>query len=379
MGNPVPNYILFFTDNTPGVKIAIPYSLILDIDRSTAMDFSETIEVKVVDRDEHFTMDSYFFAYFQNLSEALEQIREVVRTHRQEEATLTPATVVSDTTIHRSLSRGGHLQQGPRSAAVSADSQPSGFRLTSLLRPFSEAPALLRRSSAPGEGSTDPSSEYTHVHTLSPLDSTPAFSISTSGSGGTAGSAGTVVPSDHRYPPSTPPLPPTTESVASDRSAHRSSWSGVVPSWLRPLRIFPSSGTPDANAAVTEVLVSPIERHDSDDLPESDLLDAGNQLGFSILEVPDSEHAPDAIVTEKFRQYFALDDKESLVGRKSILFLLSVLLLTRLTDMPGSLFRVLPLSGRMYVSTNYFCFRSSQPLTKTRVRRFPDFSSSNVY
>src|ERR1700733_684275 len=48
------------------VKIAIPYSVILDVDRSTAMDFSETIEVKVVDRD-HFTMDSYFFAYFHSL------------------------------------------------------------------------------------------------------------------------------------------------------------------------------------------------------------------------------------------------------------------------------------------------------------------------
>jgi sterol 3beta-glucosyltransferase len=280
------------------------------------MDFSETIEVKVVDRDEHFTMDSYFFAYFQNIPEALEQIREVVRKHRQAEVTLTPATAVSDTT-NRSLSRGGDSHHGPRSATAPADSHSSGFRLTSLLRSFSEAPALLRRTGTLGEGSTDPSNEYTHVYTLSPRDSTPTVSISTAESGD---SSSTVMPSDHTYPPSTPPLPPTTETPATDRSGHRRSWSGVVPNWLRPsLRIFPGSAGPDPNV-VTEVLVSPIERHDSDDAPDTDLLDSGNQLGFSMLEVPDSEPAADAIITEKFRQYFALDDKEILMGSESPCF-----------------------------------------------------------
>lgn len=38
------------------------------------------------------------------------------------------------------------------------------------------------------------------------------------------------------------------------------------------------------------------------------------------------------------------------------------------TDFPGFLYRVLPVSGRFFVSTNYFCFRSSQLLYKTKVR-----------
>lgn len=37
-------------------------------------------------------------------------------------------------------------------------------------------------------------------------------------------------------------------------------------------------------------------------------------------------------------------------------------------DFPGFLYRVLPVSGRFFVSTNYFCFRSSQLLYKTKVR-----------
>ena len=40
--------------------------------------------------------------------------------------------------------------------------------------------------------------------------------------------------------------------------------------------------------------------------------------------------------------------------------------LTR-ADFPGYLYRVLPVSGRFFVSTNYFCFRSSQLLYKTKV------------
>jgi len=48
--------------------------------------------------------------------------------------------------------------------------------------------------------------------------------------------------------------------------------------------------------------------------------------------------------------------------------------LAKLTDadFPGYLYRVLPVSGRFFVSTNYFCFRSSQLLYKTRVHRSPD-------
>jgi hypothetical protein len=40
-----------------------------------------------------------------------------------------------------------------------------------------------------------------------------------------------------------------------------------------------------------------------------------------------------------------------------------------LTDFPGYLFRVLPVFGRLYISRDYLCFKSSGTLTsKTRVR-----------
>ena len=61
-------------------QIAIPYSAIVDIERSSALDFSETIEVKVVDKGDSYSVDSYFFAYFHDLQAALEQISSPMST-----------------------------------------------------------------------------------------------------------------------------------------------------------------------------------------------------------------------------------------------------------------------------------------------------------
>lgn len=43
--------------------------------------------------------------------------------------------------------------------------------------------------------------------------------------------------------------------------------------------------------------------------------------------------------------------------------------ISNLADFSGSLYRVLPVHGRFFISTNYFCFRSSALLYKTRVSR----------
>jgi sterol 3beta-glucosyltransferase len=39
-----------------------------------------------------------------------------------------------------------------------------------------------------------------------------------------------------------------------------------------------------------------------------------------------------------------------------------------MADFPGFIYRVIPVPGRLYVSTNYFCFKSTGPLaSRTRV------------
>jgi hypothetical protein len=45
------------------------------------------------------------------------------------------------------------------------------------------------------------------------------------------------------------------------------------------------------------------------------------------------------------------------------------MLIVAAADFPGYIYRLLPVYGRLYISNNYFCFKSSGPLaSKTRVR-----------
>ncbi|KAF5377187.1 hypothetical protein D9615_006328 [Tricholomella constricta] len=333
-------------------KIAIPYSLILDVEKSSAMDFSETIEVKVFDKEEHFSVDSYFFAYFHDMSGALDQIRDAVRAHRiLPDRTDSPQTVL-DTTLPR------HTAFPDRTVSLppenTATKTTSGFRLTSLLKPFHDTLGRTSQQSLPepspdAEGFTHisrrPNSSFVPLSTSpKPIDGLPESRQEP------AGKTLSTTPStyDHTYPPSTSvsPIDPNHPSL----SRESSSWGVGVPTWLKgSRRVFgslASSGqtlTP-TSAGVREMYSSTAL---SPSLPSS--RSTMGDLAFSILETP--EIPVDADATEKFRAAFAYDEKEILLGY-----------------FPGYIFRLLPVYGRLYISTNFFCFKSSGPLTaRTRM------------
>lgn len=93
-------------------------------------------------------------------------------------------------------------------------------------------------------------------------------------------------------------------------------------------------------------------------------------LGFSVLDSPEGQVEQE--VQDKFRQAFAFDENEKVLGceldpipsRPPEVHRARV-------DFPGHLLRLFPISGRLYVSENYFCFKSSGPLAlRTKVRVF---------
>ncbi|TFY63256.1 hypothetical protein EVJ58_g3358 [Rhodofomes roseus] len=135
------------------------------------------------------------------------------------------------------------------------------------------------------------------------------------------------------------------------------SWMVGVPSWLR-MPSIPSRRTltsafgirsgetrsmPESEG-VSEVLSSNTGTGSRMSASSSSPNDFGY---FSVLEAPTTL---DGDSIEKFRSAFALDEKETLLG-----------------VFPGYIYRLLPVYGRLYVSTNFFCFKSSGPLT-TRTR-----------
>ncbi|KAH9044774.1 hypothetical protein EDB85DRAFT_2070865 [Lactarius pseudohatsudake] len=336
------------------VKIAIPYSTIIDVDKSSAIDFRETIEVKVVDGSEDLAVDSYFFTYFHDISAALEQIRDASAPQSLNSEQLIDTTVPRSTSNYRT----GLVEQGQAYADAHPRS-PSTFRLSSLLRPFQELP-LGRATTTPGQ--LDEHEEFTHVETRDNSSFVPiALPATPSDSPGANHAIDSVqspltlkprlpdnsIPSGHTYPPLTSPGEPPAQAPQEPSLA--TSWVSV-PSWLRMSR-RPSVGasgtvnqqpaTQRDGKAVTEVYSSGTQ--------QSIGSSQGPDLGYSVLDAPDS--AIDAEIVEKFQVSFAFDDKERLLGY-----------------FPGYLFRVLPIFGRLYVSSNYLCFKSSGTLTsKTRM------------
>ncbi|KAJ3570870.1 hypothetical protein NP233_g4123 [Leucocoprinus birnbaumii] len=341
------------------VKIAIPYSAILEVERSSAMDFSETIEVKVFDKEGNYSVDSYFFAYFHNLSAALEQIRDAVRNVRslpdQEQAQ------VLDTTVARSSITIPPPERPPTAPdTASSKSSFSSFRISSLLRPISETISLARSSGTPSSEISVKSEDFTHISrrtnsfvpvTDSPklFESAPASPSHTpvpEGTEDTPRITQQAQPADHTYPPST-----STQSIVPDQLSFRSSsWGVGVPSWLKTRSRYLTSAisppsSPSADAGVKEMYSSTMVAS-----PGSASKSGGwGDLAFSILETPNATVDPE--MTEKFRTVFAYDEKETLLGY-----------------FPGYIFRLLPVFGRLYISTNQFCFKSSGPLTaRTRM------------
>ncbi len=302
------------------------------------MDFSETIEIKVQDKSMDLALDSYFFAYFQDLPTALEQIRESVRSYRGILSSPCSPTVVDTTAGRSSIARTGeHVPTTPSTESVAKG--PSVFRLSSLLKPLQESLPIGRSASAPGAHETN-NEDFTHIvkrtsTSFVPITAQPETSSPSEGeptgrsdplhsSASSLTAAPTPTPSGHTYPPS------TSASTADIRGSATKDVTGVIgwaagipyiPSWLRtPSRSLfgtaPTSAHPHLEHAATSPAPTVTEVVSSSGAPssrETTSMSVSGDFGFfSILETP--ETTVDVETVEKFRQAFAFDDKENLLG-----------------------------------------------------------------
>ena len=304
------------------LKIAIPYSAILDVEKSSAMDFSETIEVKVFDKEEPFSVDSYFFAYFQDLPVALDQIRDAVRAYRTFPGENPPQGVL-DTTLSRPLHPlVDRAQSMPNPEQASKPS--TGSRFSSLLRPLQDTLSLGRTVSTVSAPEGPEREEFTHVWrrgnialTTSPMSERELIASDRQPprESPSRNMTPTTPRSDHTYPPSST----TVDSIRSSGSSSISPifWSVGVPSWLKgPSRkVFGGSPGPRdphlEHAATLPTNPSGISEVYSSLKPWSRA--TGNtDIWYSVLERPGDPIDPE--VLEKFRTTFAFDDKEPLLG-----------------------------------------------------------------
>lgn len=309
----------------------------MDVEKSTALDFSETIEVRVIDQEDQLSgnsYDSYFFAYFHNISAALDQIRDTVKTYKAlPNIPSGVSAVVHDTTgLKGSPLQGVAIVErtGPLTLENPSNRLSYGSRFASLLRPFqsessnSAATQYVNQIKPQDSASTlrqvvplaspipmnvkSISQAYTDLTTTTSEQDTVKAYRALSDSAAIAAKGSDF---NHTYPPPPSPEPPTLPSR--DSSTTVSSWG--VPAWLKsPRRVFNSpsasvSGSLTSRKSISEV-VSNVSFSRGTDI-------ASSELGFSVLEAKDATE-PEA--AEKFRATFAFDDKEQLLGCKLSFF-----------------------------------------------------------
>ncbi|KAF2115504.1 sterol 3-beta-glucosyltransferase [Lophiotrema nucula] len=82
--------VIFRTHNEGNsVKISLPIQNVLEIEESTILDFANTIKIRVIDNDETYAIDEYFFSFFANGQDALNVLRIMINDnehHQSEEA-----------------------------------------------------------------------------------------------------------------------------------------------------------------------------------------------------------------------------------------------------------------------------------------------------
>lgn len=368
-------------------QISIPLETVIDIERSTNLKFAETVRVRVYDAEEGYSVDEYWLSYFSDLPAALDKMTQVLTRYRAEHPEQArQAAAIIDTTSRVFTPRTEGSRSPRRAASLSraASPQPSGSlhrakstsstrsskphsasswsALSSRLRIFSTTD---RASSSIATLTEDKSGATTPKRSGSP---SPARRSSFDGRSSLDGS-GT---DDHTYPPDPTPGTPPPDLTTEPRHS-TSSWSipsmpslTSVPTWLKgpQKRVFAASPTIPNFLKVPGRKILEVVTPSSEAAPgEEDSGEEGEErrdMSYSILEEQEGEEGgEEEKVNEKFRKLFGLTEKEEVVACESSFGVARRTKADGLAvDFPAYLFRGLPIYGKVYISTTFFCFKS---------------------
>ncbi|KAK8865790.1 hypothetical protein IAR55_000937 [Kwoniella newhampshirensis] len=384
------------------VKLIIPLEVVLEVDKSPTLEFAETIEIKCVDPEDQMSVDSYFFASFQDNERALSMIHRLLDARSNTDLPRVSSAGTIHTpgepldTSYATIKRPTINSEGATTAQSPSSTSHLPFKkIGSVLRPLISRGSDKVNESDPSHDNTKSGSSIPFLGSKGQKPSQD--SVDTIQTDSTPGQTLVSEEGSDGYPPRQSGPPP----VSMINDDHLNKWG---PSWIRKpaSKLFgtsPSSSslsgrtltesrssinTPSYAAtrhgrrkqhSVTEIVESLVPHSEDDDSDDemtrrrSGSVEAGriarmsfaseassdghlakSRSDFSMLEASDSGNREDMETAHKFRQVFSLSEKEELIDH-----------------FPGHLYRVLPVSGRFFVSTNYFCFRSSQLLYKTKM------------
>ncbi|GJN87689.1 hypothetical protein Rhopal_000644-T1 [Rhodotorula paludigena] len=393
------------------VKIAIPLETIIDVEKSSSLEFAETIRVRVYDADEGYSIDEYWLSYFKDLDGALDRIQAVLETFRQHHpqgsAAPLPRTdsdAVEDTTrpVQGALGDTDQVRaaDGERDHATARDERSLSERVHSVLGigssssdGHSKSTATMASTAPPAAASSEDAaasapapSAPTKLRVTTDLADKDKSAGSASGPASGAGSVATLKPpressggdndelaaahkADSQATSPTaapaaaglqPPAPPDPRAPSRAHTYPPEPSPGPEPeparrtSTLSKVLSAPVSAASLSGRKILEVVTHSSSSATGRKRTKTSRSGSGggrNVLGGRVVEEPEEEEEAEEeggqTEAEKeaeivdFRKTFGLADKEDL-----------------LHQLPAYLYRGLPIYGRAYISSNYFCFRS---------------------
>ncbi|KAF2445733.1 glycosyltransferase family 1 protein [Karstenula rhodostoma CBS 690.94] len=112
--------VIFRTHNEGNsVKISLPIQNVLEIEESTILDFAETVKIRVIDNDETYAIDEYFFSFFSQGQDALNVLRIMIndnehhQTTQQDDLNAATPTIVDLPSSHNAGTAHGSLGHAP--------------------------------------------------------------------------------------------------------------------------------------------------------------------------------------------------------------------------------------------------------------------------
>ncbi|KAI9654928.1 MAG: Sterol 3-beta-glucosyltransferase [Bathelium mastoideum] len=120
------NKVIFRSHNDgDSVKISMPTQNVIDIEENPILDFADTIKIRVIDNDETYAIDEYFFSFFSFGKEALNVLRIMVDDNATKPAALsnTPSDrprATLDSSMLKSSDARPPYQRSPHSAPDSS-------------------------------------------------------------------------------------------------------------------------------------------------------------------------------------------------------------------------------------------------------------------
>ncbi|KAF2195481.1 glycosyltransferase family 1 protein [Zopfia rhizophila CBS 207.26] len=98
--------VIFRTHNEGNsVKISLPIQNVLEIEESTILDFADTVKVRVIDNDETYAIDEYFFSFFNHGQDALNVLRIMINDNDHHQQSYTQARPTATNPVSRSRSK----------------------------------------------------------------------------------------------------------------------------------------------------------------------------------------------------------------------------------------------------------------------------------